>query len=135
MHSNLNIDGIQDSKSGGFSIDAHSITIKKCRNVYPVRLIKPGKKFKYNEQGEIKKTLNELLPYCTLDTAIFDNPKRSIARCALNHASYFACEYCESQASLISKKVRSNDVQKQRIQNTIEFLTSMPGTSLSLIHI
>ena len=98
----LNIDGIQESKSGGYSLDAYTMQLQGCRTVYPIKLVKPAKKFKYDEQDHIKSTLNDVRNVCHVKNAIFDNPKRAIARCALNHASTYACEYCESAASHIS---------------------------------
>ena len=99
---------------------------------------------KYDEQRHILKTLNDLLPHCTLKTGIFDNPKRSIARCALNHAASYACEYCESRATMLTKPVQmTNNDKRNQIKAAIEILASRPGTSannenseaLSLIHI
>ena len=136
MECSINIDGVQESKSGGYSIDCYCIKVKNCQTIYPLKLIKPEKKFKCNDQQEIKKTLNELSALSNITNAIFDNPKRSIARCALNHASTYACEYCESPAThvtLNSMEVKRTQLKRENIINTIEFLKSIPGNSATKI--
>ena len=98
-HVQYSLDGVQESKSSAISIDAHTINIKNCRNIYPLRCIKPFNRIKYDEQSNIKCVLNDLNNnHCIMDFAVCDNPKRSILRNALSHSSLYACEYCESSA-------------------------------------
>ena len=56
-HIQLSLDGVQESKSSGITVDTYSINFKDCRNVYPLKCIKPFNRFKFNEQ----KTLSEVL--------------------------------------------------------------------------
>ena len=123
---NINIDGIQESKSGGFSMDAYSMQLNQCRTVFPIKLVKPAKRFKYDEQSHINDTITDITTQFNIKNAIFDNPKRSIARCALNHASTYACEYCECAASrytVTAIEQKKQELRKKNIEN------------LSLIHI
>ena len=111
----LNLDGVQESKSSVVSLDIYSIAFNKCRSIYPLKIIRPTNKFKINEQDEIAKVLrdinaNELFIYC----GIFDNPKRSVVRCAKSHSGYYACEYCECPAKLLITDILSADNTKKR---------------------
>ena len=46
---------------------------------------------------------------CIIETAVCDNPKRSILRNALCHSSTYACEYCEGCAqSYVCDKLKKN---------------------------
>ena len=56
-HVQMSLDGVQESKSGGYSLDTYSLNFNGCRNVYPLKLIKPCNKFKYNEQNLLRKLL------------------------------------------------------------------------------
>ena len=77
----LSLDGVQDCKSSGVSVDMYSVNYDQCRNVYPVRCIRPINRYRYNEQASIKSVLEDLKSSnCHVTDGIFDNPKRSIAR-------------------------------------------------------
>ena len=82
------------------TLDVYSIKFTGCRNIYPLRIIKPCEKFKYDEQEQLFKVLSELSANdVVINCAIFDNLKRAIIRLAKNHAAKFACEYCENFAT------------------------------------
>lgn len=75
------------------------MTFQGCRNVYPLRFIKPENRYKYNEQATLRLVFNSLSNSdVTLKNVICDNPKRSIVRNSLSHSSLYACEYCVSSA-------------------------------------
>lgn len=98
----LSLDGVQEAKSSVVSLDTYSVNFQKCRNIYPIRIIRPTNKEKYDEQEEIRSVLedindNELI----IHSAIFDRIKRSVIKCIMGHSSYYACEYCESPAQLL----------------------------------
>ena len=79
-----------------------------CRTVYPLRIIRPCQRYKYDEQSELKKVLEDINSNnFIIDCAVLDNLKRAIIRCAKNHAGKFACEYCYNAAVIyndLSKK-------------------------------
>ena len=101
----LSLDGVQECKSSSLSADIYSISFKKCRVVYPVKVIRPINKFKMDDQKIIKLILFDIYSNdCILKTCICDHPKRAIFRCGLSHGAIFACEYCESKAVYISGK-------------------------------
>lgn len=98
----LSLDGIQESKSSPISVDVYSVSFRNCRHVYPIKIIRPFNKFKVDEQKHFKSVLNHIKASgCKLNAGVFDNPKRAFVRCAMNHASYYACEYCEAKAHYI----------------------------------
>ena len=95
----LSLDRISESKSSLNSLDCYSIKFNHCRNIYPIRLIKPCEKYKFNEQEQFQQVLsdindNEIIIDCT----VLDNPKRSDLRCAKCASAKFGCEYCENCA-------------------------------------
>lgn len=73
----------------------------------------------------------------TIEDIVGDNPKRSFFRDALNHASTFACEYCESaavqrkdnkQIAIIRNKY---EMQRHNVTGQITSLINSPASSAS----
>ena len=95
---NFSLDGVQESKSSSASLDTFCIRFKKCRNIYPIKLIRPNEKFKYDEQQELANVINDLNTCVVIDTAVCDNPKRSKLRMAKSCCGTHGCEYCEEPA-------------------------------------
>lgn len=134
----MSLDGVQESKSSTITIDAFTITFQNCKKVYPIRLIRPSNKYKYDEQEQISKVIEDIkLNNCTITAAVSDNPKRSKLRCALCHSATYACEYCEScaisirNASSISAIKKMYELRRKNIEETINFLKESPGSSAS----
>lgn len=137
----LSLDGVQESRSSSVSIDVYSISFHNCSKVYPIRLIRPTNRYKYDEQNQILAVIKDILGNsCIITAGIFDNPKRSIVRCALCHSSTYACEYCESKAVLVMDLLviaqkqaikKKYEIRKKNIQNTIDFLKESPGSVAS----
>ena len=129
-HVQLSLDGVQESKSGGVTTDTYSISFQGCRTTYPLRLIRPHNRYRYDEQSHIKAVLDDLLANgCIVDDVIADNPKRAIFRCAKNHASLYGCEYGSHSAVSISDPVVLSKEEKC-IKDHIKVLTERPGTCL-----
>lgn len=90
------MDGVQESKSSSNSLDIHSVKFNHCRNIYPLKIIRPCEKFKYDEQEELNNVLQDINDNnVAIDCAVCDNPKRSMAKCAKTSAAKYPCEYCE----------------------------------------
>ena len=95
----LSLDGILESKSSFTSLDVYSVAFNHCRSIYPIRIIRPCQRFKYDEQIQLEKVLADINENnLVIDCAVLDNLKRAIVRCAKNHAGKFACEYCYNAA-------------------------------------
>ena len=135
MH--LSLDGVQEAKSSNNTIDAYSVQYVGCRNVYPVRLIKPNNRHKYNEQKSIQSVFNDInSTNLIIDEVICDNPKRSVMRNSLSHSAKYACEYCESASVGYVSKVIQTKVQDtisvihsqlEELDSQIEVLSVEPG--------
>ena len=64
-----------------------------------MKFVRPCENFKYNEQEEIAKFLNDLNSSdIILDNVTADNPKRSSIKGCKSASSKYPCEYCESCA-------------------------------------
>ena len=112
----LSCDGIQENKSNSISIDAYSLKFKKCKSIYPHKLVRPLSKQACDHNrhlNEVIKDINDNL--CRILQFVGDNPKRAFAKAFKNHASWYACDYCFSKGVKI---VLSNNVkaEKQIIQ-------------------
>lgn len=111
------------------------MNFKGCRNVYPLRCIKPYNRYKYDEQRTLKIVFNEISnTQLVVDNVICDNPKRSIIRNCLSHSSSFACEYYVSSAishvsnelkNQVEKKVHNLSLQIQDIEENLRYLLSL----------
>ena len=137
----LSMDGVQESKSSTVSMDIYSVKFEHCQKVYPIRLIKPINKNKYDEQEHLKMVIDDInRNMYIISKAILDNPKRSMVRCALCHSATYGCEYCEACAVVVQdfnveKELASikkkYEIRRKNIYNTIELLKESPGTVLS----
>ena len=120
-----------ESKSSTNSLDVYSLKFNHCRNVYPIRLVKPCEKYKYDDQLQLRNVLNDLNNNdVVIDCASCDNPKRSNFKCVKCHSARFPCEYCEQPAvtltegnknviALIEKKY---ELQERNVSQEIEAL-------------
>ena len=106
--------------------------------MYPLRLIRPNNRYKYDVQDQIKKVVDEINESSSIiSDLIADNPKRSDIRCALCHGATYACEYCEAKAVLVQSIAIESErtaiqkkyaLLKKNIENNIEFLNESPGS-------
>ena len=136
---NLSLDGVQESKSSNTSIDVYSCTFKGCQTVFPLRLIRPVNRFKYDSQYHFNEVLKDLIDNSTrLNNMICDNPKRAFIRFALGHMAKYGCEYCESAAVHIDDIMKFGeihkkyDLQKKNLNEQIEILQNQPGPSSNI---
>ena len=128
----LSLDGVQESKSSVTSLDTYSVKFNHCRNIYPIAIIRPCDRYKYDDQAEFKNILQRLNANgIIIDCAIGDNPKRSFFRCAKCFGAKNGCEYCQNCAVSYSGSLktlniieRKFDLQERRILNQIEEIQS-----------
>ena len=126
----LSLDGVMESKSSCNSLDTYSAKFNGCRNIYPIRLIKPCERFKYDDQNHLKMVLDDLnFNEVVIECAVGDNPKRSFFRCAKCHSASYGCEYCTNCAisyenPVLKKKreiaIKKLENQKIKLLNEIE---------------
>ena len=138
----LSFDGVQESKSSVITTDVFAVSFDKCQKVYPLRLIRPMNKFKYDVQEQIKNVVHDINNnFIQIICCVCDNPKRSEMRFALCHSATYACEYCEAAAVLVSNSIKAQEealiskkkyeIKRKSIINTINFLKETPGSTQS----
>ena len=113
-----------ESKSSFTSLDVYSLAFIQCRSIYPIRIIRPCQRYKYDEQMQFQKVLENINDNnLIIDCCVLDNLKRAIIRCAKNHAAKYACEYCFNAAVLYvdlkKKKLASIERRFQDQENII----------------
>ena len=59
---------------------------------------------------------------CIIKVFIGDNPKRSMARDALNHASLFACEYCTAHATSHVITEKQTEIKKRQVETQLNLI-------------
>ena len=111
----LSLDGVHESKSSTNCIDVFSLKFNNCRNIYPIGLIRPCEKFKYDEQSQIERVLSDINDNdVTIDCVVLDKPKRSTALCCKGASAKYPCEYCEGCAVHIAISAKSSkDIEKR----------------------
>ena len=106
----LSLDGIQEAKSSLVSLDTYSVCFNDCRNVYPIRLLRPINKSKFDENEHLASVVQDINDNDILiHTAVMDRLKRNFAKCIMSHSAYYACEYCESPAFLLTCTATGSD--------------------------
>ena len=112
------MDGIMESKSSNNSLDCYSLKFSHCRNIYPICLIKPCEKFKFNTKEQLQRVLKDINDNnLIIDSAVFDNPKRSDVRCAKCASAKFGCEYCVNCAvSFVNSNTRSLSIIRKKYE-------------------
>ena len=89
------MDGVQETKSTQVSLDIYSIKFEGCRDVFPLKIIRPIHKNEINLQEQLSFVLNSIEAYNLIIQAIIaDNPKRAFFRNSLQHSAKNGCEYC-----------------------------------------
>ena len=92
---NLSLDGVAESKSSNVSLDVYSLKFEGCRDIFPIKIIRPLTKHQIDLQGQFKLVLNSLASFNLIIQALVgDNPKRSFFRNSYQHSAKNACEYC-----------------------------------------
>ena len=86
-----------ETKSTMVSLDVYSIKFDGCRDVYPLKIIRPVCKHPIDLKEQFKLVLNSVTSFnLRLKALVGDNPKRSFFRDSLQHSATNACEYCFS---------------------------------------
>ena len=136
------LDGVSETKSTTTSLDVYTIKFKGCRDIYPVKIVRPLNKFDVNHQYQFSSVLSALLDQnFELLFLVADNPKRAFLRFALQHSARFACEYC-FESGVSCKDVDQTDtlpifknieLQRKEIKEKIENLTESDAVQLDTL--
>ena len=91
----LSLDGVSETKSTAISLDVYSLRFLGCRDVYPVRIIRPIVKNQVDHQEQFALVLNSISANnLKLHSVVADNPKRSFLLSRMQHSARYGCEYC-----------------------------------------
>ena len=91
----LSVDGVSESKSTTTTLLVYSIKFRGCRDVYPIKIVRPLNKFKIDNQKEFCNVLDDINEeMLDLEVVVADNPMRSFVRNSMHHGARFGCEYC-----------------------------------------
>ena len=106
----ISADGVSESKSGSVSMDIYSSKFRKCRYVYPNRIVRPIKKEYIDNNEQLRRVLYDLNENDTIiDHVVADNPKRSNMKRCLCHSAMYPCEYCVAKGVKFYYKKPKND--------------------------
>ena len=116
----LSLDGVSESKSTSVSLDVYSLKFAGCRDIYPIRIIRPIQKSLVNHQEQFSLVLNAMLEKnLELRNMVADNPKRSFLRNSLQFSATYGCEYCFHAGESLQSNQAENvalvaKIEKQR---------------------
>lgn len=137
----LSLDGVTENKSSTVSLDIYTIKFKGCRDVYPVKIIRPLLKPQIDLQEQFKLVLNSVESYnLILEALIGDNPKRSFFRNSLQHSAKNGYKYCfesgvpYTQTFEIDNAKFVRNIKKQK-KNIVEQLSALNNNSEKLAEI
>ena len=111
----VSLDGVSESKSTSVSLDVFSVKMRNCKGIYPLRVIRPLRKYRgIDNQEQLRIVLDDVSKHhkCVCHF-LADNQKRSIAKNSLGHASWHACEYCFARG--VPFKTKTGGVKRTKI--------------------
>ena len=95
-----------ETKSTTVSIDVYSMKFEGCKDIYPVKIIRPVCKHPIDLQKQFKLVLNSVVSYNLIIQALVgDNPKRAFFRNSMQHSAINAYEYCFESGISFKKTV------------------------------
>lgn len=132
----LSMDGVSESKSTTISLDVYSLKFEGCRDIYPLKIIRPLQKGFVNFHEQFISVLNAVIAAeLVIQALIADNPKRAFLRYSLQHSAKCACEYC-FESGISCKDANADTVQivqkihqqKIALQEQIDFFEESNDT-------
>ena len=112
----LSCDGVQESLSTNITLDVYSIKFSKCKQIYPLRIIRPLQKFNLDHVNQLKNVLDDIYTNnYIISQFIGDQPKRSNARQCLCFSSWYPCEFCFAKGTKIVTNSTENKKAKEKI--------------------
>lgn len=126
------MDGVAEAKSNSVSLDVYSIKFSVCRDIYPVKIIRPLVKGHVDHLAEFASVIDSIIDKgLKIKTVVADNPKRAFVRNSMQHSAKYACEYCfqsgvscstaaPDDASSIAQKIKD---QRTDIARTLDNLS------------
>ena len=116
---------MSESKSTSISLDVYSARMRKCRNVYPCRIVRPLGKHKVDTKKQLSHFIQDILANDgKIEMYVADNLKRATGKDCLCHSSLYPCEYCFSRG--VRHEVPSTNLKaKKQFKRIRQQLTSV----------
>lgn len=112
----LSLDGVSESKSTSILLDVYSLKFVHCRDIFPIKIVRPLAKNSVDQQKQLSLVLSAVLRNnLVIRDFVADNPKRSFLRLSLQFSAKFGCEYCFSCGSPCTSN--SNEANDKLIEN------------------
>lgn len=93
------MDGVQESRSSNASLETYCVKFKDCKNIYPLRIIRPNEKYKFNAKEQLSSVISDINSAgMIIHTGVCDNPKRSFCKNHMSSSGKHGCDYCEAPA-------------------------------------
>ena len=109
--------------SNSVSLDVYSVKFSDCRNIYPLRIIKPLKKVTVDHIQQLKLVLDDILQNeCKVSQYVGDNPKRSNARLCLCFSSWYPCEFCFAKGTKLTTNAMEVEKEREKLHLQREIL-------------
>ena len=117
----LSCDGVHENKSSRVSLDVYSVNIKDCKNIYPLKIVRPLVKEIIDHKEQLRQVACDITDnYFRIMQYIADNLKRAVGKDCKNHASWFPCEYCYAKGTKI--EISKNLKQKRQLHQQITII-------------
>ena len=137
----LSSDGVAESLSTSISLDVYSVKFDRCKEIYPIRIIKQLKKNSLDPNEHLRRVVNDINDnQCKITQYVADNLKRSQGKCCLCHSSWFPCEYCFAKGTKLvtnsaetNKKKEGIKMQKMLVTEKLENLRGTAGQNPSQV--
>ena len=119
----VSVDGVSESLSTSVSLDVITTKFNDCREIYPIRILRPTNGYKISNSDQLKITLDDLVANnCIMKKFVADKLKRSDIKCTKGHSAYYPCEYCTGKGTkiLTSKVQEMIDIENKHHEKQIE---------------
>ena len=107
---------MQDTLSTNVTLDVYSIKFANCKQIFPIRVIKPLHKYTIEHVNQLKLVVDDIYANnYIVSHFIGDQPKRSNARQCLCFSSWYPCEFCFAKGTKIVTNSAENKKEREKI--------------------
>ena len=118
----ISTDGVSECRSNSNSLDVYGTKFYGCRQVFPHTIVRPVQKYKLSPKPYFKDFLRDMTDNRVVKIFSGDNPKRSMAKDVLNHASLFACDYCFTKGTSFAISDQQQEQKKKELAGQLNII-------------
>lgn len=126
---------MSETLSTSVSLDVYSVKFAGCKTVYPIRIIRPLKKFQIDNREQLSSVIKDLYENNSkISQFVADKLKRCDAKECLGHSAWYPCEYCFAKGTKIITNSAENGkkkdeilIQKEIVREKIDLLKQSPS--------